>query len=85
MRDDKLDVVRGACALLVLFAHVRGFIMVDYLDAENTSFVSSFTDTGAASLRYNLTEKDQLTMALQAVDYTRKDNLGDVQLFDTND
>lgn len=55
---------------------------VDYLDAENTNFTPSFTNTGFVSLQYELTEKDRLSLSGQAVDYERKDNLGEVQLFD---
>ncbi len=56
----------------------------DYIDNEDARFVASYIDTGSASLSYNLTEKDQLSINLQAVDYTRKDRLGDSQLFDVN-
>ena len=56
----------------------------DYLDDKDTRFVASFTETGSAVLRYNLTEKNQLSMNFSAVDYTRKDNFGDIQLFNAN-
>lgn len=55
---------------------------VDYLNAENTNFTPSFTNIGSVSLQYALTEKDLLSLSWQALDYTRKDNLGEVQLFD---
>lgn len=54
-----------------------------YLDIENdTRFISSYTETGSSALRYNLSEKDQVSLNFQAVNYTRKDKLGDIQLFD---
>ncbi len=56
----------------------------DYLDDDEDRFVASYTQTGSAALRYNLTEKDQVSLNFQAVDYARKDNLGDIQLFDIN-
>ncbi len=57
----------------------------EYLDIkDDTRFVSSYTETGTGALRYNLTEKDQVSINFQAIDYTRKDKLGDIQLFDVN-
>ena len=57
----------------------------EYLDIEDdTQFISSYTETGSAALRYNLTEKDEMSINFQAVDYTRKDKLGDIQLFDVS-
>lgn len=57
----------------------------EYLDIEDdTRFISSYTETGSSALRYNLTEKDQVSLNFQAVDYTRQDKLGDIQLFDVN-
>ncbi len=57
----------------------------EYLDIEeDTRFVSSYTETGSAALRYNLTEKDEASINFQTVDYTRKDKLGDIQLFDVS-
>ncbi len=57
----------------------------EYLEIEDDiRFVSSYTGTGSAALRYNLTEKDEVSINFQAVDYTRKDKLGDIQLFDVS-
>ena len=57
----------------------------EYLDIEDDArFVSSYTKTGSAALRYSLTGKDQVGLNFQAVDYTRKDKLGDIQLFDVS-
>ena len=55
-----------------------------YEDDADSRFIASFTETSSAVLRYSLTEKDQLSINFQAVDYTRKDDLGDIQLFDVN-
>ncbi len=55
----------------------------DYTN-EDTRFIASYTDTGSVLFRYNLTEKDQVSINIQAVDYTRKDRLGDTQLLDVN-
>ncbi len=57
----------------------------EYLDIEDdTRFISSYTETGSVALRYNLTEKDQVSLNFKGVDYTRKDKLGDIQIFDAN-
>lgn len=57
----------------------------EYLDVkDDAQFVSSYTETGTAALRYNLTEEDQVSINFQATDYTRKDKLGDIKLFDVN-
>ena len=45
---------------------------VDYFDAENTGFTPYIAETGVATARYNLTERDLLTFSLQGVDYTSK-------------
>lgn len=54
---------------------------VDYLDVENTAFTPYVSDTGSASLQYDLTEKNQLSLILQAVDYRSKADLVTYQLF----
>ena len=54
---------------------------VDFLEAENTGFTPYITETGSGSLIYNLTESDELTVSLQAVDYTSKNDLVTYQLF----
>ena len=56
----------------------------DYKNNEGARFVASYTETASAALRYNLTEKNQISINLQATDYTRKDRLGDIQLFNIN-
>ena len=55
-----------------------------YLDLEDVRFIASYTESGSAALRYNLSERNQLSINFQAVDYTRKDKLGDIQLLDIN-
>lgn len=57
---------------------------VDFLDAVNTNFTPFITQTGVASLQYALTEKDNLSISLQGVDYVSKDELVTYQLFTTN-
>jgi len=54
---------------------------VDYLEAENTGFTPYKTETGSGSLIYDLTERDKLTVSLQAIDYTSKNDLVTYQLF----
>ena len=54
---------------------------VDYLEAENTGYIPYISETGAASLQYDLTEKDKLTFSLFAVDYASKNDLVTYQLF----
>ena len=54
---------------------------VDYLEAENTGYTPYISQTGAASLQYDLTEKDELTFSLFAVDYVSKNELVTYQLF----
>ena len=54
---------------------------VDYLEAENTGYTPYITESGSASIVYDLTERDKLTFSLQAVDYTSKDDLITYQLF----
>lgn len=54
---------------------------VSYLEAENTAYIPYITNTGQASLVYNLTEKNHFTYSLQAVDYASKDNMVTYQLF----
>lgn len=56
----------------------------DYDDDADSRFVASYTETATVALRYNLSETDQVSINLQGVDYTRKDNLGDIQLFNIN-
>ncbi len=54
---------------------------VDYEDAENTPYTPYFNETGSASLMYNLTEKDKLSISLQGVDYNSKNDLITYRLF----
>ena len=54
---------------------------VDFENAENTFYTPYITETGSASLRYDLTEKDKVTISLQGVDYTSKNDLITYQLF----
>ncbi|MCK4708556.1 MAG: hypothetical protein KAU21_08060, partial [Gammaproteobacteria bacterium] len=54
---------------------------VDFLEADNTGFTHYITETGSGSLLYNLTERDELTISLTAVDYTSKNELVTYQLF----
>lgn len=53
---------------------------VDFEDAENTTYTPYITQTGSASLRYSLTEKDSLTISLEDVDYKSKNDLITYQL-----
>ena len=57
---------------------------VDFIDAEGTNFTPYITQTGVVSLQYALTEKDDLSFILQAVDYESKNKLVTYQLFTTN-
>ena len=54
---------------------------VDFEDAENTTYTPYITESGTASLMYNLTEKDKLSISLQNVDYNSKNDLIIYQLF----
>ncbi len=54
---------------------------VDYLEAENTGFTPYVSETGSASLVYNLSEKDKLTLSAYAVDYKSINDLVTYQLF----
>ncbi len=54
---------------------------IDFEDVENTPYTSYITESGSASLTYDLTEKDKLTFSLQGVDYTSKNDLITYQLF----
>ena len=54
---------------------------VDFENAENTSYTPYITETGSASLMYDLTERDKLTFSLQGVDYTSKNDLITYRLF----
>lgn len=40
-RDEILDLIRGLSALMVLFAHVRGFILVDHNDVANSGTLAN--------------------------------------------
>ena len=52
------------------------YLDVDYLEVENTGYTPYVSETGTASLIYDLTEKDKLTFSLFAVDYaSRNDQL----------
>lgn len=57
---------------------------VDFLDAENTNFRPFITHTGVVSLQYRLTEKDSMSVSLQAIDYESQDKLVTYQLFVSN-
>lgn len=48
---------------------------VDFEDADNTNLTPYNNETGSSSLRYDLTEKDTLTLSLQVTDYESKNNL----------
>ena len=54
---------------------------VDYIDAESTGFTPYISHSAVGSYIYSLTERDGLTLSLQAVDYTSKDDLTGYQLF----
>jgi len=54
---------------------------VDFLEAENSGFLPYITETGNASLSYNLTERDRLSYSAQVIDYKSKNNLVTYQLF----
>ena len=54
---------------------------VDYLDAEGTGFSPYISLSAVGSYIYNMTERDRLTLSLQAVDYTSKNDLTEYQLF----
>ena len=54
---------------------------VDFLDAENTGFTPYVTESGSASLTYDLTEVDKFTIGITAVDYVSKDELVTYKLF----
>lgn len=42
-RDEVLDLVRGVSAIIVLLAHVRGFVLVDYGEVEGAgTFTRAF-------------------------------------------
>ena len=42
-RDEVLDLVRGVSAIIVLLAHVRGFVLVDYGEVEGAgAFTRAF-------------------------------------------
>lgn len=47
---------------------------VDYLDAGNTGFTPYIVKTGSGSFIYNLTEKDKLTLSMQALDYKSRND-----------
>ena len=57
---------------------------VDFLDAENTQYTPYIIQTGTASLRYSLTQRDSVSFTLRAVDYESKNKLTSYQLFVTN-
>ncbi len=55
---------------------------IDFENVEEiTRYTPYITETGTASLMYNLTEKDKLTISLQGVDYNSKNDLITYQLF----
>lgn len=54
---------------------------VDYLEAEDIGFTPYISQTGSASLQYDLTERDELSFSLVAVDYVSKNDLVTYQLF----
>ena len=54
---------------------------VDYFDASNTGYLPYLLQSGNGSFVYSLTEKDSLSLSLQAVDYRSKDDLVTYQMF----
>lgn len=54
---------------------------VDYLDAENTGFTPFITESGSGSFIYNLSERSKISISLNVVDYTSKNDLVKYQLF----
>jgi len=56
---------------------------VDYLDAENTGFTPYVSESGSIALQYGLTEKDQISLSFQLVDYRSKNDLTTYKLFTT--
>ena len=65
--------------LAVSYSHID----VDYIDAEDTGYVPYKADILSGSVAYNLTEKDKVSLTLQATDYTSKDSAIEYQLFIT--
>lgn len=56
---------------------------VEYIDAEDTGYVSYNTDVLSASIVYDLAENDKINFILQATDYLSKDEAFEYQLFIT--
>jgi len=54
---------------------------VDFDDIENSGFTPYLSETGSASLRYELTERDQFSLNFQIVDYRSKNDLQTFDLF----
>lgn len=67
----------------LLFAASYNHTDVDFIDAENTGYVPYTTDSLSGSLRYDLTERDNVSFVVQAVDYSSKDESLEYQLFVT--
>ncbi len=57
---------------------------IDYLAVANTAFTPYVSDTGSASLLYDLTEKIQLSFFLQAIDYSSKEEQLTYQLYSSH-
>jgi len=54
---------------------------VDFDDIESSGFTPYLSETGSASLRYELTERDQFSLNFQIVDYRSKNDLQTFDLF----
>ncbi|VAW52089.1 hypothetical protein MNBD_GAMMA05-621 [hydrothermal vent metagenome] len=68
----------------LMFTLSYSYTNVDFDDIENTGFVPFITEVGTTSMQYELTQRDQVTLNFQVVDYKSKNNLQMFNLFTSN-